>query len=219
MITVPWGDYAWLPDVALIKRDATVSPVDLSSSSVQVARGSAVSDTRGTRQATLMFTPGTQANLVMPNGSTQPVSKLSIRSSEFTQGPNWRAAMPAQLPPTSQYTYALDFSADEQVSAGASSVTFSQPVISYTEDFLHFPAGTTVPSGFYDQSKACVALAAERGGREDPLGHERQGRPRRRRVRDRRESEHVGWAWDHRRRAGAARAAIRAWAESVAGAD
>ena len=63
------------------------------------------------------------------------------------------AAMPAGLPPTSGYTYEVEFSVDEAEAAGATRVSFSQPVMSYTENFLHFPVGTIVPYGEYDRTK------------------------------------------------------------------
>jgi YD repeat-containing protein len=61
--------------------------------------------------------------------------------------------MPAELPPTSAYTYAVEFSADEAVEAGAQQITFSQPVISYTENFLNFPVGTIAPQWYYDRTR------------------------------------------------------------------
>src|SRR5205085_720770 len=63
-------------------------------------------------------------------------------------------AMPGELPPTSAYTYAVELSADEAIAAGAKSVTFSQPVIQYVENFLNFPVGIGVPVGFYDRDRA-----------------------------------------------------------------
>ena len=60
-------------------------------------------------------------------------------------------AMPAELPPTSAYTYAVEFSADEAVAAEANDVQFSQPVIFYVENFLGFPVGGVVPVGYYDR--------------------------------------------------------------------
>ena len=62
--------------------------------------------------------------------------------------------MPAELPPNVGYTYAVEFSADEALAAGAQDVVFDQPVISYVDNFLGFPAGTTVPVGYYDEEKA-----------------------------------------------------------------
>ena len=42
--------------------------------------------------------------------------------------------MPAELPPTSGYTYAAEFSADEALAAGATDVQFDQPLYFYPED-------------------------------------------------------------------------------------
>ena len=78
-----------------------------------MARGSVVTDADGTRQATVLFPAGTLAVQVMPDGSTQPLTTLSVRATEYTVGPNGPKAMPASLPPTSGYTYAVELSADE----------------------------------------------------------------------------------------------------------
>ncbi|OGP87479.1 MAG: hypothetical protein A2156_10700, partial [Deltaproteobacteria bacterium RBG_16_48_10] len=152
-VNVPWQDYVWLPEVALIQQDAQVTTIDLSIPSMQTARGSVVTDSDGTRQATLFFPQGTQAQLVMPDGSTQSITTLSVRATEYTVGSNGPKAMPAELPPTSFYTYCVEFSADEALAAGAKSIQFSQPVIAYLENFLEFPVGTHVPMGYYDREK------------------------------------------------------------------
>jgi hypothetical protein len=59
--------------------------------------------------------------------------------------------MPGDLPPTSFYTYAVEYSIDEAVAAGAVETTFSQPVIQYNENFLNFQIGIDIPSGTYDR--------------------------------------------------------------------
>src|SRR5437879_114164 len=88
--------------------------------------------------------------MVMPDGSMQPLSTLHVRATEYTIGPNGPAALPA----TSAYTYAVEFSADEAVAAGATQVTFTAPIISYTENFRSFPVGGIVPVGYYDRDRA-----------------------------------------------------------------
>ena len=50
--------------------------------------------------------------------------------------------MPGELPPTSGYTYAVELSVDEAVEAGATEVRFDEPVITYVENFLDFPAAS-----------------------------------------------------------------------------
>jgi hypothetical protein len=57
--------------------------------------------------------------------------------------------MPGALPPTSAYTYAVELSIDE-----ARDVTFDKPVDFYVENFLGFPVGSAVPTGYYDRDKA-----------------------------------------------------------------
>ncbi len=152
-IDVPWQDYAHTPDIVMIGLDSEVTNIDLAAPEIQVARGSEVTDNDGTRRATMLFTPGTTAELVLPDGSTQPLSVLNIRATEYTVGDNGPEAMPAELPPSTAYTYAVELSAEEALSAGATSVRFNQPVYTYVENFIGAPVGTAVPTGYYDRAK------------------------------------------------------------------
>ncbi len=162
-VTVPLQDYTTLPDVVMMPMDAVVTAVTFGTNApLQVHRASVQTDQDGTRQATLIFPPGTAANVVMPNGALQPMSALNVRATEFTVGTNGPAAMPAQLPPTSAYTYCAELSADEAVNAGATSVQFNQPVGFYVENFLKFPVGTAVPVGYYDRQQG-VWVASDNG--------------------------------------------------------
>jgi RHS repeat-associated protein len=149
-------DFTVVGDVALVPRDAQVTVVDLTSGApVQVARGSQSADGDGTRRATLMIPQGTQAWVILPDGSTQAISTLSIRLTEYTVGPNGPKAMPAPLPANSGYTYAFEVSADEAVAKiGGRDVLLSQPVPFYVENFLGFPVGMAVPTGYYDADRA-----------------------------------------------------------------
>ena len=160
---VPWNDFVTMPDVTLIPLDAHVTTVDLTANDpIQVARGGVMSDADGGRQATLLFPQGTQADMVMPDGSTHPMTALGVRATEYTVGPGGPAAMPGELPPASGYTYAVELSADEAMAAGATEVRFSQPVIQYLENFLGLDVGTLVPAGFYDRVHA-MWVAADDG--------------------------------------------------------
>ncbi len=150
-LDVPWQAYVAAPDVVLVPYDPRVTTVDLTAGVLQVARGSAVADGDGPRQATVLVPAGTQATMVMANGSTQPLSTLHVRATEYTLGASGPAAMPATLPPTSGYTYAVELSADEAVGAGAQRVQFSSPLPFYVENFLGFPIGEAVPIGYYDR--------------------------------------------------------------------
>ncbi len=155
-IDTPWQDYVAVPDVLMLGYDPQVTAVNLGSSggsSFQVAQGSLVADANGPRQATLLFPASVTANMTLPNGTTQalPAGAVHVRATEYTLGANGPKMMPGVLPPYSGYTYAAEFSLDEAVSAGATNVSFSQPIIEYTPNFLSFAAGISVPVGYYDR--------------------------------------------------------------------
>jgi RHS repeat-associated protein len=152
---VPWQSYRVVDDVALIRRDPRVTAVNLNANiPIQVAQASPVSDTDGTRQATLLFPQGNSATMTLPDGTTQPLSQISVRATEYTVGDTGPAAMPAELPPSSGYTYAAELSIDEADAAGAERVDFAHPVYLYVTNFLGFPTGTIVPNGYYDRQAA-----------------------------------------------------------------
>jgi RHS repeat-associated protein len=150
-VFAPWNDFAWLPDVRLTPVDIAVTTILPGGIDTQVARGSPVIDADGNRQATLLFPPGITGSMTMPDGTSVPLTEMSVRATEFTVGPSGRAAMPADLPKTSAYTYAVELSLDEAMMAGAASVEFNGPVPFYLDNFLGFPAGTAVPVGVLDR--------------------------------------------------------------------
>ena len=150
----PWQDYVNAEEVALIPLDSQVTAVDLAANTPQVAQGSTSSDVDGQRQATVLFPVGTTATMTLPDGTTQPLTTLNVRATEYTVGENGPKAMPGPLPPSSGYTYAVELSVDEAIAAGASKVTFSQALPVYVDNFLGFPVGETVPAGWYDSKKS-----------------------------------------------------------------
>lgn len=152
-VKVPWQDFVQVPDLVMIPLDTNVTTVELGTGVLTVARGGVVSDGDGIRQATLMSPQGTTAQMVFPDGSTQPISTLNVRATEYTVGDMGLQAMPARLPPTSGYTYAVELSLDEAIAADATDVQFNQPQPFYIENFLDVPTGTAVPMGFFDADK------------------------------------------------------------------
>jgi sugar lactone lactonase YvrE len=154
-VQAPWQDYVHAEEVALLPLDPEVTQVNLGTATeIQVARSTPQTDADGTRTATLFFKPGTTAEMVLPNGTRQALSTLNVRATEYTVGDNGPRAMPAPLPPTVAYTYAVELSVDEAIAAGASHVVFDRPVAFYVENFLEFPVGTPVPVGWYDFDKS-----------------------------------------------------------------
>jgi len=150
-VDVPWQDFAILSEVVMIAYDRNKTEVNLTPDSpMQAARGSEVTDADGTRQATLIIPAGVTAQL--DDGT--PISKLTVRATEYTVGANGPQAMPAVLPPNVGYTYCVEYSADEAVAAGSQSVVFDQPIYHYVENFIGFPVGGLVPMGYYDYDQA-----------------------------------------------------------------
>ena len=62
--------------------------------------------------------------------------------------------MPAELPRTTSYDYAVQLSSDTALALGAKTVEFERPIYSYTENFLELPVGALVPMGVYDPQLA-----------------------------------------------------------------
>jgi hypothetical protein len=159
----PWQDYVLIEDAALVQLDTRVTAVNLTqTATVQVAQGNPVTDVDGTRQATLLFPLGTQATMTLADGSTTSLTTFHVRATEFTDGPSGPKTMPAALPASSGYTYEVEYSVDEAEAAGAARVSFNDPIISYTENFLDFPVGTLVPYGEYDRKKG-LWIACDNG--------------------------------------------------------
>ncbi|MDQ2983186.1 MAG: hypothetical protein M3R70_04580 [Actinomycetota bacterium] len=150
---VPWQTYVDVEDVVMKPYDAKVTTIAENSPGLQVATGNSVTDGDGTRQTTLMFKNGTDATMTLPDGTKQPLGDLKVRSTEYTVGAAGDEAMPGELPASSAYTYATEFSVDQAVQAKATDVTFDKPVATYVDNFLGFPAGTLVPAAYYDEAK------------------------------------------------------------------
>jgi hypothetical protein len=173
-VDVPWQDYTLVPDVILVAYDSRVTVVNLdpvcdvymncTNPPMQVVQGNPVTDASGTRQATLLFPVGTTAYMTLPDDSSVSISGFHMRATEFTVGPNGPKAMPAPLPPTSGYTYEVEFSIDEAEAAGAKEVDFSG-LVSYTENFLNFPVGWTIPFGDYNRALGRWDSAGNNNGR------------------------------------------------------
>jgi RHS repeat-associated protein len=154
-LEVPTQAYDIVDPIVMVPYEDKVTGVDLGANEIQVASGSTITDGDGSRKATLLLDPGTDAKATLPDGTTKDLGDtLNIRATEFTIGANGPAAMPGELPPTSAYTYAVEYSVDEADKQGATSVEFTKPVVTYIDNLLSFPAGTAVPMGYYDRQKA-----------------------------------------------------------------
>ncbi len=151
-VDVPWQGFGQAEDAIMLPVDPQTTTINLTQQAQQVAVGSVSTDDNGTRQAVLVVPAGTQAMMDLPDGTTVALDTFNVHITEFTVGDAGPSAMPAPLPLNTQYTYAVDYSTDEGLAAGAKSVRFTQPIYHYSENFLGFPVGTGIPAGYYDRS-------------------------------------------------------------------
>ena len=134
----------------MVPYEDRVTGVDLDRRRAAGRAGLARSPTATARAAPrCCSSPGTEATATLPDGTTKELGdRLNIRATEFTIGANGPAAMPGELPPTSAYTYAVEYSVDEankdQARRRRSSTSRSSPTSTTS---LGFPAGTAGPDG------------------------------------------------------------------------
>ncbi|MFO0616984.1 MAG: RHS repeat-associated core domain-containing protein [Polyangiaceae bacterium] len=160
-VTAPWNDYVHASDMMLVARDPISTPIELNAAEFQVAQGSVQTDGKGTRRATVLVPPGTNGTMHFADGSSAPLIDMHVRATEFTVGPNGRRRMPAELPVTTAYTYAVEINADEAVAAGAREVTFDQTLSLYVDNYYGFAVGSDIPKGTYDRDRGTWVAEAD----------------------------------------------------------
>ncbi|MBP6669029.1 MAG: hypothetical protein KA180_06240 [Gemmatimonadales bacterium] len=149
-VQVPWQDYITLDSVAILSAGSVAGTVDFTQP-LQVIRADSTHDASGGRRPTLMFRDSTVVTAILPDGSSQVITgPVSVRVQEATVGELGAARMPAELPATSAYTYAVALNLDTALALGTSQVTFSKPVAIHVDNFLGVPVGSDVPVGYYD---------------------------------------------------------------------
>ncbi len=147
----PWNGQGVVPDVALKQLSTVATQVRTGLSQVQPIVAEAITDESGTRQPFILFPP--DANPVAEvDGQSIPLPQLTIRATEYTVGATGPKAMPASLPATSAYTYAVEMSVDEV--GPTTTVRFAKPLPFYLENFIGFATGAAIPAGYYDREKS-----------------------------------------------------------------
>jgi hypothetical protein len=155
-VYVPWNDFAVAPEVTVTAEDParTAIAFDGNPDTILRHRSSMVTDADGSRALTMVFSGDNLAYLQDDAGhDLMPLASITTRATEYSTP----AAMPAELPPTSAFTYCVELSVE-----GASKVRFAKPVLVYVDNFLGFAVGEVVPAGTYDRGKG-VWLPLENG--------------------------------------------------------
>lgn len=149
-LETPWQDYVVLDTTVMTKLDGTTNTIQSNDPGLQVARSSVVTDEQGSRRVTMIFKPGTTAQITLGNGSQAPLpGPWTVRATEYTVGGAGPESMPAPLPPNSGYTFAAELTIDQADAAGAVKTDFNNPVSVYVDNFIEAPIGMDMPSGFH----------------------------------------------------------------------
>lgn len=154
-VNTPWGEIAISEDITMLQRDTKVTQIALDGSK-QTHSSTIYSDDRGARATTLVFNGVTKATVTLEDGTTQELSNLNVRATEFTTP----KSMPSDLPPQSAYTFCSDLTIDEV--EDTADIKFDKPVVMYVDNFLGFDVGDIVPVGYYDR-QAGVWKASDNG--------------------------------------------------------
>lgn len=145
-------EFSFLPEAVMTALDTKVTEIETNGTDYQIAEANPVTDQDGTRQASLLFAPGTTATMKLDDGTVKELASLNVRATEYTVGELGQEAMPGELTNMVAYTYAVELSVDEAIAAGAKEVAFNKPVYVYVDNFLNHPAGIIVPNGYYNRS-------------------------------------------------------------------
>jgi len=147
-VYVGWNDYGIVETIRLLPVDPveTVVGFDGNPATVITHTATEVTDSFGSRAATMVFTGDNSAYLLDEQGKdVQTLNKVTVRATEYATP----ESMPAKLPPNSAYTYCSELQVD-----GAERVRFAKPVQLWVDNFLGFNVGEVVPVGYYDRDKA-----------------------------------------------------------------
>lgn len=155
-----WQGTARVDDVILVDPGLPDGSAELDSGLLQVITDTEESDDRGARRLKVLVQPETMASMELADGSLvpfdeldPPLDSLTLTIKEYTVGEEGPMRMPASLPPSSAYTYAVEIRSEEAEAAGATGVVLDTPLHVYLDNFLEFPVGTVVPVGRYDRQR------------------------------------------------------------------
>ncbi|MCU0578657.1 MAG: hypothetical protein MUF69_03835 [Desulfobacterota bacterium] len=145
-VAAGWNTVDAIENVVLIPQDLTATTLhfDGNPTTFSTHTGTMVSDERGERSLTLVFSGDNRAVVRDDQGLEQPLESFTVRATEYP-GPE---AMPARLPPNSAFTYCAELAVD-----GAAQVYFDKPVTVWVDNFLGFDVGEIVPVGYYDRER------------------------------------------------------------------
>jgi RHS repeat-associated protein len=147
-----WQRHLVVDNLGLVVATGTTTSVSADSGDSQTIAGPSVDDSYGKREPFVIIEPGTSADAVMDDGSTEPLSHLSVTVKEYPLDTS-KQFSPGTPVTTTGLAYGINFEVAEATKLGATHVQFSESVSVYVENFLDLPVGTELPLGYYDRAK------------------------------------------------------------------
>ena len=147
-------DYVWVPDVVLIPADTQVTTIEACtlSTPIQVAQGTQVADASGTEAGDPALLPqGTVAQMVLPDGQYPAPFEPQREGNGIYRGTQWPHCHACPAPFLERLHLCGGAGCRRGPAAGAKEVQFDRPVYVYVDDFIGFPVGSAVPTGYYDR--------------------------------------------------------------------
>jgi len=148
-VIVPWTNAVVAETVALVQADSAASTITPDGHPTTIITHTSTeipgTPTTGARACTIVMTGDT--NMVQTDGNGEQLQQISSATVRITDYPN-PETMPGKLPPQTRFTYCADISLD-----GIENVSFDKTVYMWVDNFLSFPVGNVVPTGYYDRKK------------------------------------------------------------------
>ncbi len=139
-VEVFWNDIVMMETIELVPIDPVQTQVYFNGdpNNIMVHNNHADGQT-----LVMVFTGDNLAIGTTPEGDTVPTDTLVVSGTHYKDA----REMPAELPPTTEFTYCAEFRAE-----GYEDVQFEKPVFVWLPNTYGFAVGTPVPLGFYDRS-------------------------------------------------------------------
>jgi RHS repeat-associated protein len=146
-VEVLWNDIAVADKAVMIARDTVSTQVVFNGDpgTTYTHRSTPIVDEYGSRTLTMVISGDNHAYTFNSSGNQVFFPVINVRGTEFPTP----ESMPAQLPPTSAFTWCAEVEADE-----AEDLYFEKAIDIYVENFLGFDVGYEIPVGFYERDLA-----------------------------------------------------------------
>jgi len=139
-VEVSWNDIVMMETIELVPLDPVQTQIYFNGDPNNIMVHSNYADGQ---TLVMVFTGDNIAIGTTADGEEIPTDTLVVSGTHYKDA----REMPAELPPTTEFTYCAEFRAE-----GYEDVEFEKPVVLWLPNTYDFDVGTAVPLGFYDRT-------------------------------------------------------------------